>query len=313
MKIFIPVAIIIAIFVGLNSIFVVKETEHAIKFRLGEIIRADYDPGLHFKMPFINNVRTLERRIITLDMRPEQMNTAEQKFVEVDYYVKWRITNPREFYVATNGDMMFTRSRLSQLIRNDLRDEFARRTLSEVVSEQRREMMETLVERADRRFQDFGIDVIDVRIKKIELTEEVLTAVFERMETQRLEFANELRSLGRERAERIEADADRQVRVLMADAERDAQRLRGEGDARSIEIFAEAFDQDRDFFLFWRSLQAYEEAIGTDDDMLLLDTGSDFFRFFDHSRLLNSESSERAQPESNMLFERRQPESNGSD
>ena len=284
MKIFIPIIIIVAIFIGLNSIFVVKETEHAIKFRLGEIIRADYEPGLHFKMPFINNVRTLERRIITLDMRPEQMNTAEQKFVEVDYYVKWRITDPRAFYVATNGDMLFTRARLSQLIRNDLRDEFARRTLSEVVSEQRREMMEALVERADQRFQDFGIDVIDVRIKKIELTEEVLTAVFERMETQRLEFANELRSLGRERAERIRADADRQVRVLMADAERDAQRLRGEGDARSIEIFAEAFDQNRDFFLFWRSMQAYEAALGTDNDMLLLDTRSDFFRFFDRTR-----------------------------
>lgn len=285
MKIFLPILIIIAIFVGLNSIFVVKETEHAIKFRLGEIIRSEFEPGLHFKMPFINNVRTLERRIITLDMRPEQMNTAEQKFVEVDYYVKWRITDPRAFYVATNGDMMFTRARLGQLIRNDLRDEFARRTLSEVVSEQRREMMEALVERADERFQDFGIDVIDVRIKKIELTEEVLTAVFERMETQRLEFANELRSLGRERAERIRADADRQVRVLLADAERDAQRLRGEGDARAIEIFADAFNQDRDFFLFWRSLQAYDNAIGTDNDMLLIDTRSDFFRFFDRPRL----------------------------
>ncbi|MGY6555022.1 MAG: protease modulator HflC [Wenzhouxiangella sp.] len=285
MKIFLPIIIIFAIFVGLNSIFVVKETEHAIKFRLGEIIRSEFEPGLHFKMPFINNVRTLERRIITLDMRPEQMNTAEQKFVEVDYYVKWRITDPRAFYVATNGDMMFTRARLGQLIRNDLRDEFARRTLSEVVSEQRREMMEALVERADERFQDFGIDVIDVRIKKIELTEEVLTAVFERMETQRLEFANELRSLGRERSERIRADADRQVRVLLADAERDAQRLRGEGDARAIEIFADAFNRDRDFFLFWRSLQAYDNAIGTDNDMLLIDTRSDFFRFFDRPRL----------------------------
>lgn len=285
MKIFLPIIIIFAIFIGLNSIFVVRETEHAIKFRLGEIMRSDFEPGLHFKMPFINNVRTMERRIITLDMRPEQMNTAEQKFVEVDYYVKWRISDPRAFYVATNADMMFTRARLGQLIRNDLRDEFARRTLSEVVSEQRREMMVALVERADERFQDFGIEVIDVRIKKIELVEEVLSAVFERMQTQRLEFANELRSLGRERSERIRADADRQVRVLLADAERDAQRLRGEGDARAIEIFAEAFERDRDFFLFWRSMQAYDYAIGTDSDMLLIDTRSDFFRFFDRPRL----------------------------
>ena len=285
MRIFIPIIIIVALIVGLNSIFVVKETEYAIKFRLGEVVRADYEPGLHLKMPFINNVRKIEKRIITLDMRPEQMNTAEQKFVEVDYYVKWRVTDPRLFYVSTQGgDMMFTRARLSQLIRNDLRDEFAQRTLSEVVSEQRREMMEGLVIRADRRFQDFGLDVIDVRIKKIELTDEVLNSVFERMETQRTEFANELRSLGRERAERIRADADRQVRVLLADAERDAQRLRGEGDARAIEIYADAFERDREFYSFWRSLEAYDKSFGTDKDVMLMDTRSEFFRYFDQMR-----------------------------
>jgi membrane protease subunit HflC len=284
MKILLPVILIVAVFVGLNSLFTVKETEFAIKFRLGEVVRADYEPGLHFKMPFINNVRKLERRLITLDMRPEQMNTAEQKFVEVDYYVKWRITDPVAYYVATQGDIMFTRSRLAQLIRNDLRDEFARRTLSEVVSEQRREMMDQLVLRADERFQDFGIDVIDVRIKKIELTDEVLTSVFERMETQRTEFANELRSLGRERAERIRADADRQVRVLLADAQRDAERIRGEGDARSIEIYAAAYDRDREFFSFWRSLQAYDRSFGQEGDKMLMDTRSEFFRYFDQLR-----------------------------
>ncbi|MFP4207767.1 MAG: protease modulator HflC [Wenzhouxiangella sp.] len=285
MRIFLPIILVVAVFVGLNSIFVVSETEHAIKFRLGEVVRSDYEPGLHFKMPFINNVRKLERRIITLDMRPEQMNTAEQKFVEVDYYVKWRIDNPRDYYVATQGDIMFTRARLAQLIRNDLRDEFAQRNLSEVVSEQRREMMERLLNRADERFEDFGIDVIDVRIKKIELTEEVLNSVFERMQTQRTEFANELRSLGRERAERIRSDADRQVRVLLADAERDAQRLRGEGDAQAIQIYAEAFDRDREFFSFWRSLQAYDASFGTESDIMLMDTRSEFFRYFDQQRV----------------------------
>ena len=284
MRLIVPIVIIVAIIIGLNSLFVVKETEFAIKFRLGEVVRSDYEPGLHFKMPFINNVRKFERRMITLDMRPEQMNTAEQKFVEVDYYVKWRISNPRDYYVATQGDMMFTRSRLAQLIRNDLRDEFAQRTLSEVVSEQRREMMEQLVLRADRRFQDFGIDVIDVRIKKIELTDEVLNSVFERMETQRTEFANELRSLGRERSERIRADADRQVRVLLADAERDAQRLRGEGDAEAIQIYANAFNRDREFYSFWRSLEAYDQSFGTENDIMLMDTRSEFFRYFDAMR-----------------------------
>lgn len=284
MRIILPIVIVAGLFVGLNSLFVVKETDFAIKFRLGEIIRTDYEPGLHFKMPFVNNVRKFDNRMITLDMRPEQMNTAEQKFVEVDYYVKWRIFDPAAYYVATQGDMMFTRSRLAQLIRNDLRDEFARRTLSEVVSEQRRSMMDALQIRADRRFEDFGINVIDVRIKKIELTDEVLNSVFNRMETQRTEFANELRSLGRERSERIRADADRQVRVLLADAERDAARIRGDGDGQAIEIYAAAYNQDREFFAFWRSLQAYDHAFGTESDVMLMDTRSEFFRYFDQPR-----------------------------
>lgn len=285
MRIILPIIIILAIVVGLNSIFVVKETEYAIKFRLGEVVRADYEPGLHFKTPFINNVRKIDKRLITLDMRPEQMNTAEQKFVEVDYYVKWRIADPRLYYISTQNDINFTRTRLAQLIRNDLRDEFAQRTLSEVVSEQRREMMEQLVGRADLRFNEFGINVIDVRIKKIELTEEVLNSVFNRMETQRTEFANELRSLGRERAERIRADADRQVRVLLADAERDAQRLRGEGDARATDIYAEAFNRDREFYSFWRSLEAYDKSFGTENDILLMDPSSEFFRYFDRKEV----------------------------
>lgn len=284
MRIILPIVIVVGLFVGLNSLFVVKETDFAIKFRLGEIIRTDYEPGLHFKMPFVNNVRKFDNRMITLDMQPEQMNTAEQKFVEVDYYVKWRIFDPAAYYVATQGDMMFTRSRLAQLIRNDLRDEFARRTLSEVVSEQRRSMMDELQIRADRRFEDFGINVIDVRIKKIELTDEVLNSVFDRMETQRTEFANELRSLGRERSERIRADADRQVRVLLADAERDAARIRGDGDAQATEIYAAAYNQDREFFAFWRSLQAYDHAFGTESDVMLMDTRSEFFRYFDQPR-----------------------------
>jgi membrane protease subunit HflC len=282
MRFFTLIALLLAIFIGINSVFIVKETEYAIKFRLGEVVRADYEPGLHFKMPFINDVQKLERRLITLDMQPEQMNTAEQKFVEVDYYVKWQIQDPRLFYISTQGgDMMFTRARLGQLIRNDLRVEFAQRTLSEVVSEQRRDMMERLVAEVDERFREFGIQVNDVRIKRIELTEEVLNSVFDRMETQRTEFANELRSLGRESAERIRADADRQVRVLIADAERESQQIRGQGDAQAIEIYANAYNRDREFYSFFRSLSAYENSFGTENDILLMDTSSEFFRYFE--------------------------------
>lgn len=281
MRLLIPIVLIALVVVALSSLFIVKETEYAIRFRLGEVVQSDYEPGLHPKVPFINNIRKFDNRLMTMDMRPEQMNTAEQKYVEVDYYVKWRIKNPRDYYVATRGDQVLTRARLAELIRNDLRDEFAQRTLSEVVSEQRREMMEALVVRADQRFEDFGIDVVDVRIKRIELTDEVLSSVFDRMETQRTEYANELRSLGREEAERIRADADRRVRVLLAEAERDAQRLRGEGDAQAAAIYAEAFNQNREFYSFWRSLEAYDQSIGTENDVMLLDAESDFFRYLD--------------------------------
>jgi len=281
MRLLLPIIIILVIFVGLQSIFVVKETDHALKFRLGEVVRDDYEPGLHIKAPFINNIRKFDNRLITLDMPPEQMNTAEQKFVEVDYFVKWKIIDPRAFYTATtSGDFQVARARLAQLIRNDMREAFAQRTLSEVVSEQRRDMMEQLQTSANERMQTFGIDVADVRIKKIELTEEVLGSVFERMETQRTEFANELRSLGRERAEEIQAEADREVRVLLAEAERDAARIRGEGDARSTEIYASAYQRDPEFYAFLRSLEAYRASFDSNRDFMLLDTGSDFFRYF---------------------------------
>lgn len=281
MRIIILIIAVIAAILMVSSLFIVKETEYAIKFRLGEILDATYEPGLHWKVPFINNVVKFDRRIITLDMAPEQMNTTEQKYVDVDYYVKWRIEDPANFYTATSGgDMMITRNRMAALIRNDLRDEFASRTLSEVVSEQRRSMMEELVDNIDSRFEGFGINVIDVRIKQIELTDRVTGSVFERMATQRREYANELRSLGREEAEKIRADADRQKRVLLAEARRDSERIRGDGDARATEIYAGAYESDREFYSFYRSLEAYRNTFSDRRDMILLDTESEFFRYF---------------------------------
>ena len=280
MRILIPILIIAAIFTGLQSLFIVKQTEFAIKFRLGEVVRADYEPGLHLKTPFINNVIKFDNRLQLLDMQPEQMNTAEQKYVDVDYYIKWRIEDPREFYVSTSGgDFRIARTRLAQLIRDDLREEFARRSLNEVVSVQRRDMMEDLQEQAGLSAEQFGIVINDVRIKKIELTEEVLDSVFNRMETQRTEYANELRSLGRERAEQIRADADRQVRILLAEAERDAARMRGDGDATATSTYAGAYQRDPEFYAFLRSMEAYRKSFGGGGDMLLLDSESDFFRY----------------------------------
>ncbi len=280
MRILIPILIIAGIFTALQSVFIVNQTEFAIKFRLGEVVRADYEPGLHLKTPFINNVIKFDRRLQLLDMQPEQMNTAEQKYVDVDYYIKWQIEDPREFYISTSGgDFRIARTHLAQLIRDDLREEFARRSLNEVVSIQRRDMMEDLLLQASQSAQQFGIAINDVRIKKIELTEEVLDSVFNRMETQRTEYANELRSLGRERAEEIRADADRQTRILLAEAERDAARLRGEGDAQATATYAAAYERDPEFYSFIRSLEAYRNSFRAEGDVLLLDSDSDFFRY----------------------------------
>mgnify|MGYP005840446443 CR=1 FL=1 len=282
MRILIPILIIAAIFTGLQSVFIVAQTEYAIKFRLGEVVRADYEPGLHFKAPFVNNVIKFDRRLQLLDMQPEQMNTAEQKYVDVDYYIKWRIEDPREFYVSTSGgNFQIARSRLSQLIQDDLREEFARRSLNEVVSIQRRDMMEELQMKTGRSAEQFGIAINDVRIKKIELTEEVLGSVFNRMETQRTEYANELRSLGRERAEQIRSDADRQVRILLAEAERDAARMRGDGDATATTTYAAAYERDPEFYAFIRSLEAYRNSFSAEGDILVLDSDSDFFRYME--------------------------------
>ena len=300
MRILIPILIIAAIFTGLQSLFIVKQTEFAIKFRLGEVVRADYEPGLHLKTPFINNVVKFDKRLQLLDMQPEQMNTAEQKYVDVDYYIKWRIEKPREFYISTSGgDFRIARTRLAQLIRDDLREEFARRSLNEVVSVQRRDMMEDLQEQAGESAKQFGIVINDVRIKKIELTEEVLDSVFNRMETQRTEYANELRSLGRERAEQIRADADRQVRILLAEAERDAARMRGEGDATATATYAGAYQRDPEFYAFLRSMEAYRNSFGGSGDMLLLDSESDFFRYMQTRELAPGQPPEqlREQPE----------------
>ncbi len=277
----IVLGILVLIFFGL-SLFIVKETEYAVKFRLGEIVRSDYGPGLHWKMPLINNVKKFDRRILLLDMPVEQMNTREQKYVDVDYYINWHIVDVERYYTSTSGgDERIARDRLAQIIRDRLRERFASLTLQEVVAERRAELMTNLTRTADERMAEFGIKVIDVRIKRIELTERVTDSVFSRMETQRTQFANELRSVGRERAEKIRADADRQVRILLAEADRDAERIRGEGDAQAAEIYAAAYRQDEEFYSFTRSLEAYSRTFDGSRDMLVIDPT---LPFYDHLR-----------------------------
>lgn len=274
------IIIALIVFIGSQMLYTVNEYETAIKFRLGEIIESDIQPGLRVKAPFINNVRRFDRRILPMDMPTEQLNTVEQEYLEVDYFVNWRIADVDNYYVSTRGDEMLARNRISQVIRDRLRDEFAQRTLTQVVALDRGELMDRLTQSVNDRAGDLGINIVDLRIKRIELSNDVLDAVFTRMETERKELANERRSLGREQAERIRSEADRQARVILAEADRDAEKLRGEGDAEATTLYAEAFDQDREFYRFNRSLNAYRNAFSSGQDTLVLDPNSEFFDYF---------------------------------
>ena len=265
---------------GVSSLFIVTETEYAIKFQLGKIVRADYEPGLHGKLPFVNNVRKFERRILTLDTAPEQMITSEQKFVAVDSFVKWRIVDVSRFYTSTQGNERIALSRLDSIVKDRIRNQIASRTLPEVISEQRVTTMLDIANSANQSTSEFGIEVVDVRIKAIELNDDVRESVFRRMAADRQKEANLYRFQGREESERIRADADRQVQILLAEAQRDGQTLRGDGDARSTEIYANAYGQDVEFFAFYRSLQAYENAFSASQDVMILDPSSSFFDYF---------------------------------
>lgn len=274
------IGVVILGVLGLSSAFEVNETEYAIKFQLGRIVGSDYKPGLHFKLPFINNVLKFDNRILTLDTQPESMLTSEQKYVNVDSFVKWRIKDVSKFFIAL-GNEENARNRLGQIIKDRIRAQIASRTLAEVVSQERVNIMRNIqVAANDATSEEFGIEVIDVRIKSIELPEDVRESVFRRMATDRQKEANLLRFQGREEAERVRANADREVQVLLAESERDGQIIRGAGDASSIEIYANAYGKDKEFFAFYRSLEAYQTAFDGNKDVLVLDPSSSFFDYF---------------------------------
>lgn len=267
------------------SAFTVSEIEYAAKFRLGEIVRTDFDPGLHWQFPIVNNVRKFDRRILSLDAPPQRFITSEKKDVIVDSFVKWRIANVRDFYAATSGgDEVRARARLSQIIADGLRAEFAKRTLREVISTEREDIMASLVIRASEVAKSLGVEIVDVRVKRIDLPDQVSSSVFNRMRAERTEVANQLRSEGREEAEKIEAGAERERTVLLAEAQRESERIRGEGEARATELYADAFERDPDFYSFYRSLQAYRNTFGAGGSVMLLDSGSEFFNYFDKKR-----------------------------
>ncbi|MDO9105683.1 MAG: protease modulator HflC [Methylovulum sp.] len=264
---------------GMMSLFTVKETEKAIKFRFGEIVKSDYTPGLHFTIPVINNVKLFDARIQTMDSRPERFLTAEKKNVIVDSFVKWRIGDVTKFYTVVSGDIDQANLRLDQIIKDAFRGEFSKRNIKQLVSTDRSAIRELLIKNSKSVAADLGMEILDVQVMRIDLPEEVSASVFSRMEAERERVAREFRSQGAEAAERIRADADRQRVVTLANAYREAEKLRGEGDARSAEIYAQAYGQDPEFFAFYRSLSAYKKTF-SNSSMLVLDPDSEFFQYF---------------------------------
>jgi len=261
------------------SVFTVDEREYALKFRFGEVIASDYEPGLHFKMPIVNNVRKFPRQILTLNNPPEEVITAEKKSVFVDFFVKWRIRDARQYYVSTGGNEVIATGRLLEILKADLRNEFAKRTVRQVVSLERTVLMDDIVVAAAETATEFGIELVDVRVKRIEFSEDVAESVYRRMRQERATVATELRAEGAEEAERMRADADRQRTILIAEANREAQQIRGEGDAISAEVYARAFNRDREFYAFYRSIEASRNSIGLTGDLLVLDPDGEFFRY----------------------------------
>lgn len=261
------------------SLFTVDERELAILFRLGRIVRTDFDPGLHLKLPFVENVRKFERRLMLLDAEPERFLTSEKKNVVVDSFVKWRIGDVARYYRAVRGDELQAQVRLAQVLKDNLRSEFGKRTIQEVISGERSQIMDIVTRKVDRDARELGIRVVDVRLKRIDLPEDVSDSVFRRMEAERARVARQWRSRGAEAAERIRADADRRRTELLAAAYRDAERIRGEGDAKAAAIYARAFAKDREFYDFYRSLEAYRAVFKDRRDVLLLSPESQFFRY----------------------------------
>ncbi|HPF72272.1 MAG: protease modulator HflC [Lysobacteraceae bacterium] len=275
------IALVIAAVLLLNGVFVVRQNETGVLFQLQKVVRSDIEPGLHFKIPFVQRSQVFDRRILTLDSQPEPYLTNEKKDVNVDFFAKWRITDAVAFYRATQGGSEERAlNRLNPIIKEALRNLINQRNLRDVVASERTNLSEALVDVANAATGKLGIEIVDIRIKRLDLPDRVSNSVFERMRAERKEVANELRSQGTEAGEQIQATADRERRVLIAEAERDAQTLRGEGDAKAAEVYAAAYNRDPEFYGFNRSLEAYREAFMNGDDVMVLDPKSEFFRYF---------------------------------
>ncbi|TBR44721.1 protease modulator HflC [Marinomonas agarivorans] len=275
---------LVALLVLSQALYVVKETERAVVLRFGEIINDDVQPGLHFKLPAVHEVKKFDARILTLDSRPQRYLTSEKKAVIVDSYVKWRIESVSKYYTATSGDEAVANRVLSSRVDTGLRNQFGERTMHDVVSGERDVLMTELRDNLNTvAINELGITIVDIRVKRIDLPEDVSESVYQRMRTEREREAREHRSKGLELAEGIRADADRQKVVLESEAFKEAEIIRGDGDAKAAAIYAEVYQQDPDFYEFYRSLQAYRESLGNQGDILVVEPDSEFFKYLKKS------------------------------
>lgn len=274
------VTAVVALLVLSMSVYTVDQRKAAIKFQLGEVISMQTEPGLYFMVPVLQNVRVFDTRIQTYDTKDaERFLTSENKNVLVDSFVKWRVIDVRQYYVSVRGDSMAAEARISQTVNDALRAEFARRTVHDVVSGERQKIMDTVADKVDKDVKNIGVEVVDVRLKRVDLVPEISSDVYRRMESERKRVANELRSTGSAEGEKIKADADRQKQVIVAEAYRDAQRIKGDGDAQAARIYAEAYGRNAEFYSFYRSLEAYRAALRNKGDVMVLEPSSDFFKY----------------------------------
>ena len=266
------------------STFVVDQRQKAIVFRLGEVVSVKTEPGLYFKLPLVNNVRYFDSRILTLDaVDPERFITAEKKNVMVDSFIKWRIVDVKQYYISVGGDEARAKTRLSQTVNSSMREEFGKRTIHEVVSGERDQIMDVLRAKTDLDARKIGVEVLDVRLKRVDFPLEISDSVYRRMDAERKRVANELRASGAADGEKIKADADKQREVILANAYRDAQETKGEGDAEASEIYASAFGKNAEFYSFYRSLEAYKQSFRDKNDVMVIDPSSNFFKYLKDS------------------------------
>lgn len=274
---------VIAVTVGSSAVYYVDEREKAIVFQFGEIVRSNDRPGLHFKAPLINNVKYFDARVQTMDSDPELYLTREKKNLVVDSFVKWRITNATNYYTRLGGLASNARNRLAQRVNDALRSEFGNRSVQQVISGDRVEIMDVVRELTNEETASLGIEVLDVRLKRVDLDPDISERVYQRMEAERSRVAKDLRARGAEAAERIRADADRERAIILAEAEQKAQEVKGQGDALATAIYADAFERDREFYRMYRSLNAYRNTFATPDNLLVIEPDSEFFRYFNQA------------------------------